>query len=271
MSGAAMFHRGMLAIAGAVLAGVTFLAPGAARAGNDSRTTIVETRGKDRTTTVITHDDREDWDDWDDGWDDYNQTLIQMQRESIASQEEQAREAARARRRDEIEKNQQQSAAEREAYFNAILEDSQAALRAPREAYYRKPGYSTADRPGVEAKTVEAGGLEYLYDRGVFWLHQGSDYIVVTAPVGAVVDALPRGANRIPSKPAPVWYFFGTFFRERGGTYEVVKPPAGLTVFYLPDGYGQETVKGLGLYRFGDVHFKPVFVQGVLAYQVVEP
>ena len=55
-----------------------------------------------------------------------------MQRESIASQEEQAREAGRALRRDEIETQQEKSAAEHEAYFDAILADSQAALKAPR-------------------------------------------------------------------------------------------------------------------------------------------
>ena len=70
------------------------------------------------------------------------------------------------------------------------------------------------------------------------------DYIVVTAPVGAVVDRLPQGVTRIQSKPAPVWYFFGTFFGEKGDAYEVLKPQAGLTVFYLPDGYSQEKVKG---------------------------
>ena len=30
-------------------------------------------------------------------------------------------------------------------------------------------------------------------------------------------------------------------------------------------------MKGVGLYRFGDIFFKPVFIQGILAYQVVEP
>jgi hypothetical protein len=95
--------------------------------------------------------------------------------------------------------------------------------------------------------------------------------IVVTAPVGAVVDRLPRGVPRIPARPGPVWYFFGTFFGEKGVAYEVIKPPAGTTVFYLPDGYAQEKVKGVDLYRFGDILFKPVFIQGVLAYQVVEP
>ena len=93
----------------------------------------------------------------------------------------------------------------------------------------------------------------------------------MTAPVGAAVDRLPQGVTRIRSGPGSVWYFFGTFFGEKGSAYEVIKPAAGLTVFYLPDGYSQEKVKGVGLYRFGDVFFKPVFIQGILAYQVVEP
>ena len=97
-----------------------------------------------------------------------------MQRESLSSQEEQAREAGRARRRDEIEKNQEKSSAEHEAYFDAILEDSQAALKAPHGVYYRKPGYSAAEGPGSDATTVEVGGLTYRYDQGIFWLQQGS-------------------------------------------------------------------------------------------------
>ena len=261
-------RHSLLVIAGAGLAGLILLTPVGARAENDSRTTIVETRGKDRTSTVITHDES---DDWDDGWDDFNRTILQMQRESLSSQEEQAREAGRALRRDEIEKMQEKSSAEHEAYFDAILEDSQAALKAPVGAYYRKPGYSASAGPGNEARTVEVGGLTYVYDQGIFWLQQGSTSIVVTAPVGAVVDRLPQGVTRIQSKPTPVWYYFGTFFGEKGGAYEVLKPPAGLTVFYLPEGYSQQNVKGVGLYRFGDVLFKPVFIQGVLAYQVVEP
>jgi hypothetical protein len=245
--------------------GLTFLTPLTARAGNDGRTTIVETRGKDTTTTVITHDD------WDDDWDDYNQTILQMQRESISSQEEQAREGGRARRRDEIESQQERSAAEHEAYFEAILADSQAALKSPAGVYYRKPGYSAAEIPGSSVRTIEFGGFTYHYDRGIFWLQQGSSYIVVTAPVGAVVDTLPQGVARIQSRPRPIWYFFGTFFGEKDGGYEVLKPAAGLTVFYLPDGYTQKSGDGAGLYRFGGIHFKPVFIQGVLAYQVVEP
>ena len=252
-----MLRRSLLVIACAWTAGSMFPLPQAAIAWD-----------RDRPPGVA---GGEHWDDgWDD-WDDYNQTILQMQRESITSQEEQVREAGRARRRDEIETQQEKSAAEHEAYFDAILADSQAALRAPVGVYYRKPGYSAAEVPGSTARTVELGGFTYFYDQGIFWLQQGSTYIVVTAPVGAVVDRLPQGVTRIQSNPRPIWYFFGAFLGEKDSVYEVLKPPAGLTVFYLPDGYTQENANGAGFYRFGDIRFKPVFIQGVLAYQVVEP
>jgi hypothetical protein len=267
LSGARLIQRCLIAIVGAGLASLTFPIHQAAGAESDGRIMIVQNRFRDRATTGAFHDN---WDAWDE-WDDYNQTILQMQRESISSQEEQAREADRARRRDELEKSQEKSSLEHEAYFDAVLQDSQAALRAPAGVYYRKPGYSGVEGPGKDARITEAGGVSYLYDQGIFWLQQGSLHIVVTAPVGAAVDRLPQGVTRITTKAGPIWYFFGAFFGEKSGAYEVIKPPAGLTVFYLPDGYVQERVKDVDLYRFGEVYFKPVFIQGVLAYQVVEP
>lgn len=204
--------------------------------------------------------------DFDD--DDLGLTILQMQREAIASQEEQAREAGRVRRREEVEQLQQQQSSEHEEYFQAVLEASQAALRAPRGAYYRKPGESTQEAPPT-AQPLEIGGVGYLYDMGIFWLTPGPPFIVVTAPFGAVVDKLPAGAYRIVGKDVPRYYYFGTFFQEKDGKYEVVKPQAGTLVSYLPDGYQSEEVQGTRLYTFGSTHFKPVFVQGVLVYQVV--
>lgn len=201
--------------------------------------------------------------------DDYGFTIRQMQRESIASQEEQIREAGRERRRDEVEQLREQQSSERQEFFQSVMEASQAALRAPRGAYYRKPGESSQDAP-ANAQSVEVGGIGYLYDRGVFWMLPGPPFIVVTAPYGAVVDTLPAGAYRIPGKEASRHYYFGVFFEERGGRFEVIKPPAGTLVSYLPDGYRQELVQGTTRYIFGPTHFKPVFVQGVLVYQVVD-
>jgi hypothetical protein len=75
----------------------------------------------------------------------------------------------------------------------------------------------------------------------------------------------------VVSKGAPRYYYFGVFFQEKAGKYLVTKPPAGTLVSYLPDGYRTEQAGGKTLYTFGSTHFRPVFVQGVLVYEVVEP
>ena len=213
--------------------------------------------------------DRNHDDEWSD-WDDFNWTILQMQRESIASEEEQAREAGRAKRRDEVEQSRGQASAERAAYFDSVLETSRAALRAPRGVYYRKPGYLSSEAPGGGARPVSVGGVVYLYDQGIFWVQQGPQYIVVTAPFGGVVDSPPAGASRVQTGSEPLLYFFGTFFRERGDGYEVVKPPAGTVVSYVPDGYILENAKDGARYRFGEIVFQPVFIQGVLSFRVVD-
>lgn len=207
---------------------------------------------------------------FDDGFDDFGWTLRQMQRESIASQEEMAREAARVQRRQELEESQRQQSAESQAYFESVLEASRASLRAPQGVYYRKPGSTSAEAP-ANAQPVEVGGVNYLYDQGIFWLLPGPPFIVVVPPFGAMVDKLPVGAYGVSSRPPARFYFFGTFFEERDGKYEVVKPPAGTTVSYLPDGYQVEQTKSATLFKFGPTYFRPVFVQGVLVYQVIEP
>ena len=259
--GARPLRGAFLAAAGAVLLGLAPAAAGWAAESDSAGVLVAEHRGNDRDTN---------WDDdWGDAWEDYNRTILQMQRESISSQEEQAREVGRQQRREEIEQDREKTAAEREAYFDAILEASQASLRAPRGVYYRKPGYSSSDPPGPAATTVEIGGVSYLYDQGIFWLQQGSDYLVVTAPVGAVVGSLPRGAVRVPAAGTTLWYFFGTFLAEKDGGLTVVKPPAGVLVLYLPDGYLREKLRDAEVYRFGETLYKPLFVQGVLTYQVV--
>ena len=205
------------------------------------------------------------------GTDDLGWTLMQMQRESIAAQEEQAREAGRQQRRAELERQQEQEAAARGEYFDSLIEASRAALRAPQGVYYRKPGFVSVDPPSAGAAPVSVGGIPYLFDRGVFLLAQGAQYVAVTAPVGAVVAALPAGAYPVPSGAGVLHYYFGTFYRAREVNFEVVVPPPGTMVSYLPDGYEVESAGGATRYRFGPTTFKPLFVQGVLVYQVVAP
>jgi hypothetical protein len=212
----------------------------------------------------------DDWgNSWNDGWREYMWYNYQLQKDAQSSAEESAREAGRQVRRDELEKQRKATSQEKEAYFDAILDASKAALNAPRGVYYRKPGYTTGDGPGPATPTVTVNGVTYIYDRGVFWLQAGGRYIVVTAPFGAVVDSLPDGYSKIPAGDKTYYYFFGTFFQPKGDKYEVIKPPAGLVVGYIPDGYLTETAKdGTSTYRFGEISFKPLFIQGIVAYQV---
>jgi hypothetical protein len=154
------------------------------------------------------------------------------------------------------------------------MKASKASLNAPKDVYYRKPGWTSTDPPAPTAQTisveVKGGMVALIYDQGIFWLQRGSDYVVVIAPPGAVVDTLPPGVRAQPVKGGGMlYYFFGTFFKAKGDKYEVVMPPAGTFVGYLPDGYSQEGKEDDPVFKFGPVSYKQVFVAGNLAYQVI--
>lgn len=194
--------------------------------------------------------------------------------ESQAWAEEQAREAGRAKRRDEIEAKKEVDSAAHAAYTAEILNASKASLNAPKGVYYRKPGWTSTDPPAPTAQTISAevqgGMIALVYDQGIFWLQRGADYVVVVPPLGVVVDKLPPGVRAQPVKGGGMlYYFFGTYFKAKGDAYEVVKPPAGTIVGYLPDGYTQEGTDEAPVYKFGPVSYKQVFVAGNLAYQAI--
>lgn len=201
-------------------------------------------------------------------WDDFGWTIQQLQRDRLSSQEEMNREAGRQVRRNELEQERQAAGEERADYFDALLEASRASLRAPQGAYYRKPGWVSTDPPGPEVERVSVGGVPYLYERGVFWLPQGDRQLAVTPPIGAIVTQAPPAAYPVAAGQEELLYSFGGFYRPRTGGYEVVRPAAGVIVSYVPDGYTVEQPPGGAVYRFGEIAFKPVFVQGVLLYRV---
>jgi len=184
--------------------------------------------------------------------------------------EESAREAGRAKRRDEVEAKLQQQSAEHAEYTDAVIEASKASVQAPRGVYYRKPGFISGEAPGAGAQVIEEAGVKVFYEQGLFWVKQGTQYVVIAAPYGVVVDTIPAATTRVANKAGEEYgYFFGTFFQRKGEKFVIVKPPVGLNVTYLPDGYETKSAENSTLYVFGNVTFKPVFVLGVLVYQVV--
>lgn len=193
---------------------------------------------------------------------------IRLQEAAIAAEEEARREEQRRIRRDEI---QDEGRAAEQDYLDsqqAIRASSRAAIRAPRGAFYRRPGISTSSLP-EDHETLFAEGSEYWYYRGIFYCRAPQGFYVVTAPVGAVVSELPEGHVPIASGEKDLFYYFGTFLTSAEGGYAIVGPPEGIFVPYLPDGYTSLDVDGSRYYVFGDVRYQPVYRQGMLVYTVV--
>ncbi len=205
----------------------------------------------------------------DEGWRDWVFYWYSIEREKISAKEEQRREAGRERRRTELEQQRKEDAAAHNAYFDAVMEASRFASRAPQGLYYRKPGFVVSEQP-PGAERVQVQGFNFLYDRGVFFIEMYPRYVVVTAPVGAIVSTLPDGVSQIGTSAGLVYYYFGTFFTEKDGKFVVVKPPAGILVGYLPDGYTEAQAGGNTYYRFNDIYFKPYFIFGILTFMVVD-
>jgi hypothetical protein len=210
------------------------------------------------------------WDDWGyDSYGGYGGGWYDAQ-ESRESAEEATREAGRQIRREEVEKKKEANAAEHAAYTDAIIEASKASVQAPRGVYYRKPGFVSGEAPGSGAQVIEEAGIKVFYEQGIFWAKQGTQYVVIAAPYGVVVDTLPAATTRVANRQGEEYgYFFGTFFQRKDKKFVVVKPPVGLNVTYLPDGYETKGTKDATLYAVGNTTFKPVFVLGTLVYQVV--
>jgi hypothetical protein len=192
------------------------------------------------------------------------------QDEAISAAEEARREVARAKRRDELEAQRKVYEKDYLASQQAIRDASRAASNAPREYYFRKPGYTTTTLPPGKIE-IEADGKKYFYVTGIFYRQiDAKTFIVVPAPVGAKVGSLPEGSQSafLDGKASTYLYYFGAFFAEKDGAYEVVQPAAGTVVGYVPDGYQQTEEGDTVRYEFGGLRFKPVILGQSVVYQV---
>jgi hypothetical protein len=211
------------------------------------------------------------WDDWGYGYGGYGYGYDSWDAsEAREDAQEAAREAGREKRREEVEQKKAAASAEHAAYTESLYDASAASVQAPRGVYYRKPGFKSNEAPGGAAQRIDIEGVTVFYDQGIFWVKQGTQYLVITAPYGVVVDTLPSATARVATKEGEYGYFFGTFFQRKDGKFVIAKPPAGLKVTYLPDGYEKVGTDDAPAYKFGNITFKPVMAMGLLVYQVVE-
>lgn len=79
--------------------------------------------------------------------------------------------------------------------------------------------------PPVGYRTVRVGRKKYFYHGGVFYRKARRGFVVVKAPVGAVVSTLPVGFVTLTVGGLPFYCYEGVYYRKVPSGYVVVDPP----------------------------------------------
>jgi hypothetical protein len=117
--------------------------------------------------------------------------------------------------------------------------------------------------------TIAANGSNYYYADGVYFQPQGSSYVVVSAPTGAVVSSLPSNCITVYDIDGYDYcYYGGTFYAPTNNGYEVVIPPPGTPVPFLPRGYRTITSGGTTYYEYAGVRYEPYYKDGEVVYVI---
>lgn len=75
-------------------------------------------------------------------------------------------------------------------------------------------------------RTVIISGSKYYYDDGIFYRRYSDRYVVIPAPIGAVVSALPYGCSTVIIGGVTYYKNNGIYYRATAsGYYEVVPEP----------------------------------------------
>ena len=102
------------------------------------------------------------------------------------------------------------------------------AFLAPISFHFHSIGHHISVLPHLHTRLF-VGGLPYFYFSGIFYERSGSNYVVVNAPVGAVVTTLPSGFIGFSTGPSTYYYVNDTYYtwHEPRQVYVVVNKPDG--------------------------------------------
>lgn len=92
-------------------------------------------------------------------------------------------------------------------------------------AFYRPDFGHSERRLPRERVFIRVRNHPYYYFGGTFYDYYGGSYVIVNAPIGAMVPYLPGGYVSFLLGPTRYFYFGGTYYINRGQQYEVVEPP----------------------------------------------
>ena len=91
--------------------------------------------------------------------------------------------------------------------------------------HYYKPGYRVSRPLPRGASRIVVDRSDYYFYDGYFYRPFQSGYVIVDAPIGAVVTTLPRLHHRVSWRGAPYFVVGNTFYRPHSGGYIVVNNP----------------------------------------------
>lgn len=118
--------------------------------------------------------------------------------------------------------------------------------------------------------TVTVGTRPYYYHRGIFYRPYRRGYVVVPAPIGAVVMGPPPGVL-VMVENDPFRYYRGVFYRPRGDRWVVARPPLGAFVRTVPRTAVTRRVDGVEFKEYAGTYYRPAIRGGERGYQVTEP
>jgi hypothetical protein len=97
-----------------------------------------------------------------------------------------------------------------------------------RDHFYPALGFAIGALP-LGYYTVHNFDGDYYFHAGVWYRHEGPNYVVVEPPHGVVVPVLPPDYTTLWSAGAPYYYANGVYYAAAPGGYTVVQPPANAT------------------------------------------
>ncbi len=95
--------------------------------------------------------------------------------------------------------------------------------------HYVPRGHEVRDLPRGVFRLI-LGGLEFYYFEGLFYRTVADHYVVVPAPVGAVVTTIPPGCQPVIVEGTPYYLINGNTYVYTGVGYQVVPPPRALVI-----------------------------------------
>lgn len=84
-------------------------------------------------------------------------------------------------------------------------------------------------------KKIAYKGKSYFYSAGRFYRHSDGVYITITAPIGAIVPALPSGFATIGTGSNRYFYYDSIYYRHASTGYTVIERPSNAPELMPPD------------------------------------